>query len=65
MSTIHANSPDMALDAVVNRIMMNGDMADTGMQVLRRQLESDIYGVVQLTRVGAKMEGYFKLLKDG
>jgi type IV secretion system protein VirB11 len=59
MATIHANNPKMAIDAVINRVMMNGDLPDSAMQVLRRQLAHDIYAVVQLTRiqhgVGAKL----------
>ncbi len=58
MATIHANTPKMALDAVINRVMMNGDLPDSAMQVLRRQLIHDIYAVVQLTRIpkGVKAE---------
>ncbi|MCP5404705.1 MAG: Flp pilus assembly complex ATPase component TadA [Pseudomonadaceae bacterium] len=63
MATIHANSPDTALDAVINRVMMNGDIAENALAVLRRQLEADIYGIVQLTRVGPKVTAYYKVLK--
>ncbi len=63
MSTIHANNPDVALDAVLNRVMLNGDIAENALNVLRRQLEADIYGIVQLTRVGREVRGYFKVLK--
>ncbi|MBI1309426.1 MAG: hypothetical protein GC129_06235 [Proteobacteria bacterium] len=64
MATIHANSPDAALDAVINRVMLNGEVAESALTVLRRQLESDIYGVVQLTREGPKVTGQFKVLKQ-
>jgi pilus assembly protein CpaF len=63
MATIHSNSPDAALDAVVNRVMLNGEIADSALNVLRRQLEADIYGVVQLTREGPRVTGQFKVLK--
>ena len=63
MSTIHANNPDVALDAVLNRVMLNGDIAENALNVLRRQLEADIYGIVQLTRVGKEVRGTFKVLK--
>lgn len=63
MSTIHANNPDVALDAVLNRVMLNGDIAENALNVLRRQLEADIYGIVQLTRVGREVRGTFKVLK--
>lgn len=63
MATIHANDPKSALDAVINRVLLNGDVSEAAMNVLRRQLESDIYGVVQLTRVKGGVEGYFKKLK--
>lgn len=63
MATIHANSPDTALDAVLNRVMLNGDTPENALTVLKRQLEADIYGIVQLTRNGPKVDGYFKVLK--
>lgn len=63
MATIHANSPDTALDAVLNRVMLNGDTPENALNVLRRQLEADIHGIVQLTRKGPRVEGYFKVLE--
>ncbi|MFZ2586935.1 MAG: ATPase, T2SS/T4P/T4SS family [Alphaproteobacteria bacterium] len=63
MATIHANSPDTALDAVINRVMLNGDIAESALTVLRRQLESDIHGIVQLTRAGPVVKAYLKVLK--
>ena len=62
MSTIHANDPKSALDAVINRVLLNGDVSETAVSVLRRQLESDIYGVVQLNRVEGGVKGYFQKL---
>lgn len=58
MATIHANNPKMAIDAVINRVLMNGDMPESALNVLRRQLISDIYAVVQLNRIhrGVKAE---------
>lgn len=64
MATIHANNPDAALDAVINRVMLNGEIADSALNVLKRQLEADIYGVVQLVRDGPKVTGYFKAMKQ-
>ena len=65
MATIHANDPKSALDAVINRVLLNGDISETAMAVLRRQLENDIYAVVQLNRVKGGVEGYYtKLKKD-
>jgi type IV secretion system protein VirB11 len=63
MATIHANNPDSALDAVINRVMLNGEVAESALTVLKRQLEDDIYGIVQLTRQGSGVAGYFKQLK--
>jgi type IV secretion system protein VirB11 len=63
MATIHANNPDVALDAVINRVMLNGEVAESALTVLRRQLEADIYGIVQLERKGTGIAGYFKALK--
>lgn len=62
MATIHANDPKSAIDAVINRVMLNGDASETAMGVLRRQLETDIYAVVQLNRVEGGVEGYFQIL---
>lgn len=63
MATIHANSPGAALDAVINRVMLNGDTADSAMQVLRRQLEGDIFGVAQLERRTGSVHARFHRLK--
>ena len=62
MATIHANNPKGALDAVINRVMLNGDTAESAINVLKRQLESDIYGVIQLERQKGKVVGYFQIL---
>ncbi len=64
MATIHANTPDTALDAILNRVMMNGDVPESALNVLRRQLEADIYAVVQLTREGNKVTSYIKVLQE-
>lgn len=62
MATIHSNSPDAALDAVINRVLLNGDAMESTISVLKRQLVNDIYGVAQLTRIKGGVEGYFKVL---
>lgn len=63
MATIHANSPSAALDAVINRVMLNGDTAESAMQILRRQLEGDIFGVAQLERRQSQVHARFHRLK--
>jgi type IV secretion system protein VirB11 len=63
MATIHANNPAAALDAVINRVMLNGDTAESAMQILRRQLESDIFGVAQLERRAGSVHARFHRLK--
>jgi len=64
MATIHANNPKMAMDAVLNRVLLNGDMQESVIQALRRQLIDDIYGVVQLNRVKGKGNvAYYTRLK--
>jgi type IV secretion system protein VirB11 len=63
MATIHANSPDAALDAVINRVMLNGEIADSALNVLKRQLNDDIYAVVQLVREGPRVTGFYKPMK--
>ena len=65
MATIHANSPATALDAVLNRVMLNGDIAESSLNVLRRQLEADIYAIVQLTREADKVTGKLHILNQG
>lgn len=64
MATIHANSPKMALDAVINRVLMNGDMPESALTVLRNQLIADIYAVVQLTRIHKGVKAELVILKD-
>lgn len=59
MATVHANDPKSAIDAVINRAMLNGDVTDGALNIMRRQLESDIYGVVQLTREKDGVHAYF------
>ncbi len=62
MATIHANDPKSAIDAVINRVLLNGDTMESAINVLRRQLIADIYGVVQLNRVKGGVRGYFQVL---
>ena len=64
IATIHANDPKMALDAVINRVLMNGDMPESALSTLRRQLIHDIYSVVQLTRVGPKVHARYLVLNS-
>lgn len=63
MATIHANSPSAAIDAVINRAMLNGDTSESALNMLRRQLEGDIYGVVQLDRRDKTVTAQLKMLK--
>lgn len=63
MATIHANSPAAALDAVINRVMLNGEAAESAMQILRRQLEADIDGVAQLERRPGQVHARFHRFK--
>lgn len=66
MATIHANDPKTAIDAVINRVMLNGDVAESALATMRRQLGHDIYGVVQLERVKGGVKGFFEVLqKEG
>jgi type IV secretion system protein VirB11 len=64
MATIHANNPKMAVNAVMNRVLMNGDAPESALAVLKNQLLDDIQAVVQLTRVGPKVQATFTTLKD-
>ncbi len=64
MATIHANDPKSAIDAVINRVLLNGDTMESAINVLRRQLVSDIYGVIQLNRVKGGVRGYFQCLAE-
>ncbi|MCP4355317.1 MAG: Flp pilus assembly complex ATPase component [Proteobacteria bacterium] len=65
LATIHANNPKSAVDAVLNRVLMNGEALESTMNILRRQLMDDIHGVVQLNRQKGKVVGYYKEIKDG
>lgn len=60
MATVHANTPAGAIDAVINRAMLNGDLGEGSLNVLRRQLEGDLYGVAHLTRRQGYVEATFK-----
>jgi type IV secretion system protein VirB11 len=60
MATVHANSADGAVDAVINRVMLNGDTTESALQILQRQLKGDIVGVAQLERVGPQVHATFK-----
>lgn len=63
MATVHANTPQGAIDAVINRAMLNGDTSEAALNVLRRQLEGDIAGVVQLNRVKEGVTAEYLALK--
>ncbi|HEX2859479.1 MAG TPA: ATPase, T2SS/T4P/T4SS family [Alphaproteobacteria bacterium] len=63
MTTVHANNPAAAVDAVINRVMLNGDTTESALNILKRQLEGDVYGVAQLTRKGSHVHAEFKPLK--
>lgn len=60
MATVHANSADGAIDAVINRVMLNGDTTESALQILQRQLRGDIAGVAQLERMAGKVNAKFK-----
>ena len=64
MATIHANSPRMAVDAVINRVLMNGDLPESALTVLRRQLAADIYAVVQLHRIHKGVKAELVILEE-
>ncbi len=64
LATVHANSPSSALDAVINRVLLNGDATDSAVNVLRSQLKGDIYGVVQLERKVDGVHAFFKKLEQ-
>lgn len=65
LATVHANSPSSAIDAVMNRVVMNGEVLESSMNILRRQLMEDLHGVVQLTRKKGHVVGYFQEIKNG
>lgn len=63
MATIHANNSKAAIEAVINRVMLNGDIAESSLEVMRRQLHSDIDGVIQLERKPDGVHAIFEALK--
>ena len=65
MATIHSNNPESAIDAVLNRVLMNGEALESTMNILKRQLMEDLHGVVQLNRKKGKVVGYYKRIVDG
>lgn len=65
MATIHSNNPASAIDAVLNRVLMNGEALESTMNILRRQLMEDLHGVVQLNRKKGKVIGYYKRIVNG
>lgn len=64
MATIHANSPAAALDAVINRVLLNGDTAEAAIKILHKQMRDDLYGVVQLERRGPKIHAWFEKIEN-
>jgi len=64
MATIHANSPEDALDAMVDNVVINGDAPEGAINIFRNQLKKRIGGVIQLKREGGKVSGYYKEIKD-
>ncbi len=64
MATVHANSPKAALDAVINRVLLNGDTAEAAIKILHKQLVDDLYGVVQLERRGAEIHAWFEKIEN-
>lgn len=63
MATIHANSPENAISAIKENIILNGDAASGAMDILDIQLRRNIYGVIQLEKLDSGgVGGYFKKL---
>lgn len=62
MATVHASDASTAVDAIINRAMMNGDVAESALTIMRKQLETDVYGVVQLHRKDGGVAGEFVVL---
>lgn len=61
MATIHANTPEDALSAVAENVILNGDAVEGSLNILESQLKRNIFGVIQLNRIkGGGVRGYFK-----
>lgn len=66
MATIHANSPEDAISAIKENIIMNGDAAEGALTILDNQLRRNIHGVIQLEKIkGGKVRGYFRSFSHG
>lgn len=63
IATIHANSEDEAINAVVEYIILNGDASLESEAILRKKLLSRIHGVIQLEKRESKVFGTFKELR--
>lgn len=60
MATIHANTPQGAISAMKENIIMNGDSSQGAIDILDQQLKRNISGVIQLEKTEGKVRGYFE-----
>lgn len=66
MATIHANNPKAAIVALIAKMIINKDTDQGSISILQKQLCTDIYGVVQISKdpKTGKRTGYFKRLDE-
>ena len=65
MATVHANNPQEAISALIDNMIMNGDIAEGAMTTCRNRLLSNIAGVVQMTRGSeGKIFAYLQLTNN-
>tara|TARA_R110000868_G_scaffold138329_1_gene352294 strand:- start:16712 stop:17716 length:1005 start_codon:yes stop_codon:yes gene_type:complete len=64
IATIHANNPKAAIVALIAKMIINKDTDQGSISILQKQLCTDIYGVVQISKdpKTGKRIGYFKRL---
>ena len=60
IATIHANSADEALPAIIENSILNGDIAEEAVNILAKQLVRRISAVVQLERKNGRVAGYYQ-----
>lgn len=64
IATIHANDAESAINALKMNVIMNGDAVEGSINILDQEIRRNIFGVVQLQRVGGqkKIKGTFTKL---
>ena len=63
-ATVHSNSPKEAITALVDNMVMNGDVSEGAVNTCRNRLLDLVDGVVQLDKVNGKPQAYLELTRS-